>query len=926
MLKRLAKLILGSANDRYVKQFSRIVSKVNAKENWAVNLSDKDLKHQTSVLKERVRNGESLDKILPEAFAVMREGAKRVLGQRHYDVQLMGGIALHNGMLAEMKTGEGKTLVATLPVYLNALSGKGVHVVTVNDYLAQRDATWMGQIYEFLGLTYGCILHGLTDEQRKAAYNADITYGTNHEFGFDYLRDNMKFNLNELVMRPFNYAIVDEVDSILIDEARTPLIISGPAEDSSLLYKQIDLVIPKLEPEDFEKDEKQRTVILTESGVERVELELERAGILNGSKLYDSQNVTVVHHVNASLRAHKLFARDVDYIVRDDEVIIVDEFTGRTMEGRRYSEGLHQALEAKEHVTIQRENQTLASITYQNFFRLYPKLSGMGGTIVTEEAEFEEIYKLKAVEIPTNRPVVRKDDDDEVYLKAVDKYAAVVALVRECQARKQPVLIGTTSIEKSELCASILSKEKIPHAILNARHHDREALIIANAGRLGSITIATNMAGRGTDIKLGGNWEARVQIELAGVPEGPGKLELIEKIKQEVAEEQEKVRAAGGLFVIGTERHESRRIDNQLRGRAGRQGDPGASKFFISLEDDLMRIFGSGRMDTMMRRAGMKDGEAISHKWISKAIERAQKKVEAHNFEIRKHLLKYDDVMNDQRKVIYGQRLDIMKAEDVSDLIDSIRKETLEHLITVHFPPDSIPDQWNFEQIEKDFSEIFNITIPTEDWKQRESMTVTDVRVALERLVEEQLEEQKTKVPEVLLKSSERSFLLRNLDQHWKDHLLSLDYLRQGIGLRAYAQSNPLNEYKRESFNMFTEMMQNIRFQTLGKLSHFEISMSDVNHILKLFRSLDSSDDFLDQIDGGNDYDDDDNDGNGDRRFDDQMNFFPNWEDNQDNDEEGPVKERKERFDFDPLLGPSRNSPCPCGSGKRYKYCHGAQT
>jgi preprotein translocase subunit SecA len=729
----------------------------------------------------------------------------------------------------------------------------------------------------------------------------------------------MKFSVNELVMRPFNYAIVDEVDSILIDEARTPLIISGPAEDSSQLYQQIDLILPKLIPEDYEKDEKQRTVILTESGVERMEQELQNAGILNGSKLYDSQNVTVVHHVNASLRAHKLFTRDVDYIVRDDEVIIVDEFTGRTMEGRRYSEGLHQALEAKEHVTIQRENQTLASITYQNFFRLYPKLSGMGGTIVTEEAEFEEIYKLKAVEIPTNRPVVRKDIDDEVYLKAVDKYAAVVRIVRECQERKQPVLIGTTSIEKSELCSSILTREKIPHAILNARHHDREALIIANAGRLGAITIATNMAGRGTDIKLGGNWEARVQTELAGVPDGPAKLERIEKIKQEVAEEQDKVRSVGGLFVIGTERHESRRIDNQLRGRSGRQGDPGSSKFFISLEDDLMRIFGSGRMDTMMRRAGMKDGEAISHKWISKAIERAQKKVEAHNFEIRKHLLKYDDVMNDQRKVIYRQRLDIMKADDVSELIDGIRTETLDAMISEHFPPDSIPDQWNFELIQQSFKDVFNIDIPAEAWKNLESMTVTDARVAIEGMIEAQLEGQKTRVPELLLKSSERSTLLRYLDQHWKDHLLSLDHLRQGIGLRAYAQSNPLNEYKRESFNMFTEMMQGIRVKTLSSLSRFDVSMDDVNNLLKFFQSLNDSEDIVPPIDGelGN----------------------PNLDSAYIREEDtNPFASQFARQFANPLADDSkddsphvefsdeipRNAPCPCGSGKRYKYCHGA--
>lgn len=888
MLKNLARLVLGSANDRYIKQFNRSVAKINAKESWAIGLTDAELKNQTIVFKERISNGEHLDKLLPEAFAVMREAAKRVLGQRHYDVQLMGGIALHNGMLAEMKTGEGKTLVATLPVYLNALTGKGVHVVTVNDYLAQRDATWMGQVYEFLGLTYSCIFHGLTDEERKQAYNADITYGTNHEFGFDYLRDNMKFNLNDLVMRPFNYAIVDEVDSILIDEARTPLIISGPAEDSSELYQKIDAIIPKLVPEDYEKDEKQRTVILTESGVECVEQELQKSGVLKGTKLYDSPNVNIVHHVNASLRAHKLFSKDVDYIVKNDEVIIVDEFTGRTMEGRRYSDGLHQALEAKEHVTIQRENQTLASITYQNFFRLYPKLSGMGGTIVTEEAEFEEIYKLKAVEIPTNMPVIRKDFDDEVYLKAEDKYKAVIRLIRECQERKQPILIGTTSIEKSEFFSSMLNQEKIKHEILNARHHNKEALIVANAGRIGAITIATNMAGRGTDIKLGGNWEARVQTELAHIPDGPSKQERIAQIKKEVELEQEQVKASGGLFVIGTERHESRRIDNQLRGRSGRQGDPGASKFFISLEDDLMRVFGSGRMDVMMRRAGMKEGEAISHKWISKAIERAQKKVEAHNFEIRKHLLKYDDVMNDQRKVVYGQRLDIIKKDDISNLIEDMRHDALDNMITAYIPDDSIPEHWNFEQIKADFENVFNIIIPIQDWEKKESMTSSEARVAIETLVQEQVENQKKKIPEVLLKSSERSFLLRILDQHWKDHLLYLDYLRQGIGLRAYAQSNPLNEYKRESFNMFKDMMQGIRYETLKQLSHFDLSVDDLNNLLKYFKSMTESEDFLESDTP---------------LIDDSLTSSQN---------------SQEKL--------SRNSLCPCGSGKRYKHCHGKNT
>ncbi|MDR3285527.1 MAG: preprotein translocase subunit SecA [Holosporales bacterium] len=892
MINKIIRFIIGSANDRYIKQFNRVVSKINAKELWAQSLSDEDIRNQTEIFKEKVISGTKLDDILPEAFAITREAARRVLGQRHYDVQLIGGIVLHKGMLAEMKTGEGKTLVATLPVYLNALSGKGVHLVTVNDYLAKRDSDWMGEIYKFLGLKVGCILHDLSDSERKEAYGADITYGTNHEFGFDYLRDNMKFSKEHRVMRPFNYAIVDEVDSILIDEARTPLIISGPAEDSSNLYKKIDSIIPKLFPEDYEKDEKHRTVILTESGTERVEQELQILGILKETKLYDSPNVNVVHHVNASLRAHKLFARDVDYIVKNDEVIIVDEFTGRMMEGRRYSDGLHQALEAKERVTIQKENQTLASITYQNFFRLYPKLSGMGGTIITEEAEFEEIYKIKAVEIPTNKPVIRKDWDDEVYLKAGDKYKAVVQLVRECIERKQPILIGTTSVEKSELISSILKKEGIRHEVLNARHHDKEALIIANAGKSGAITISTNMAGRGTDIKLGGNWEARVQIELGNIPDSPAKIEKIEEIKREVELDQAKVIASGGLFVIGTERHESRRIDNQLRGRSGRQGDPGASKFFISLEDDLMRIFGSNKMDVMLRRAGMKDEEAISHKWISKAIERAQKKVEAHNFEIRKHLLKYDDVMNDQRKVVYNQRLEIMEQMDISDLIQEMREDTMNDIISTYIPDDTIPEHWDLKGAELAFSSIFNIKIPTEEWKHDESMTSSKARVELENLVENAVKEQLEKIPEPLLKSTERSALLNILDQHWKDHLLHMDYLRQGINLRAYAQSNPLNEYKRESFNMFTEMMRNIRLEIIKTISNFNLSMEELNEFLNFLQSISGQNDELISNLHKEDLDED-------------FEFK-----NSSSSQQGRI---------------SRNAVCPCGSGKRYKHCCGAK-
>lgn len=910
MLNKLLHGILGSANDRYIKQFNKIVTRINSKENWACSLADSDFKNQTEIFKERVSKGESLDDLLPEAFAVTREASKRVLGQRHYDVQMIGGIVLHNGMLAEMKTGEGKTLVATLPVYLNSLSGKGVHVVTVNDYLAQRDAAWMGQVYEFLGLKVGCILHGLSDEQRKEAYGADITYGTNHEFGFDYLRDNMKFEIHERVMRPFNYAIVDEVDSILIDEARTPLIISGPAEDSSELYRKIDSIMPKLIAGDFEKDEKQRTVILTEAGVEHVEEELIKAGVLVGTGLYDTQNINIVHHVNASLKAHKLFSRDVDYIVKDDEVVIIDEFTGRMMEGRRFSDGLHQAIEAKEHATIQKENQTLATITYQNFFRLYPKLSGMGGTIITEEAEFEEIYKLKAVEIPTNRPIVRLDSDDEVYLMGEDKYKAVVKLIKECQARQQPVLVGTTSIEKSEFISKILDKEQIKHEVLNANHHDKEALIISNAGKSGAITLSTNMAGRGTDIKLGGNLEARIQLELADVTEG--REEKIELIKKEVEEDHEKVINSGGLFVIGTERHESRRIDNQLRGRSGRQGDNGASKFFISLEDDLMRIFGSGRMDVLLRKAGMKDGEAISHKWINKAIERAQKKVEAHNFEIRKHLLKYDDVMNDQRKVIYSQRFEIMESANISELIQEMKYDCFNDIVSLAIPDDSIPENWNLDALSEQLKRVFNITLPVDVWKGNEAMTSSVARNELENLLEAQDVILKEKIPQEKLQGYERSILLQILDNQWKEHLLHLDYLRQGINLRAYAQTNPLNEYKRESFNMFVEMMKRIKLETISSIYNLEspyMRIQGINDILSRIRSASAdnkdfdADKFLNELLRSN--------------LDEDAEIIPEINSN----EELIEHEVDDKIDDENI---SRNALCPCGSGKRYKHCHGS--
>src|SRR3984957_280444 len=659
MFAAVARKLFGNANDRVVGSLRSSVQKTNALEEKYLPLSDQDLRAQTEVLRGRLDAGETLDDILPDAFAVVREAAKRTLGQRHFDVQLMGGMVLHSGKIAEMKTGEGKTLVATLAVYLNALSRKGVHVVTVNDYLAQRDSGWMGQVYRFLGLTVGCIVNGLDDNERREAYAADVTYGTNNEFGFDYLRDNMKYRLEEMVQRPFHYAIVDEVDSILIDEARTPLIISGPSQDSSELYQRVDTLIPALTPDDYDKDEKQKTVALNEPGTEKIEELLREAGLLETGTLYDVHNVSLVHHVNQALRAHKLFTRDVDYIVKDDKVVIIDEFTGRMMSGRRYSEGLHQALEAKEHVTIQQENQTLASITFQNYFRMYPKLAGMTGTAMTEAGEFSEIYKLDVVEMPTNRPVSRADEDDEVYRTAAEKNDAIITLIEEARKTLQPVLVGTVSIEKSEHLADLLKKKRIPHAVLNARYHEQEATIIAQAGRPGAVTIATNMAGRGTDIQLGGNLDMRIRDEADSL-EGEARDKKIAELRAELDKARDVVIAAGGLYVVGTERHESRRIDNQLRGRSGRQGDPGNSKFFLSLEDDLMRIFGSERMDVMLRRLGLQEGEAIVHRWINKALETAQKKVEARNFEIRKNLLKYDNVMNDQRKVIYEQRREIM--------------------------------------------------------------------------------------------------------------------------------------------------------------------------------------------------------------------------------------------------------------------------
>src|SRR5689334_11206549 len=701
-LRSIAAKIFGTTNDRKVSKFRSRVAEINALEPEVAALSGDDLRARTARFREEVANGRSLDDLLVDAFATVREAAKRTLGQRHFDVQLIGGMVLHEGCISEMKTGEGKTLVATLPVYLNALESKGVHVVTVNDYLAKRDAAWMGQIYEFLGLTVGCIVHGLSDQERRQQYACDVTYGTNNELGFDYLRDNMKFHLEEMVQRPHNYAIVDEVDSILIDEARTPLIISGPVEDKSDLYNAVDTFIPQLVAEDFELDEKQRTVSLTEQGNEHMERVLAAAGLLKGETLYDAENVTIVHHVQQGLRAHKLFQRDKDYIVKDDQVVIIDEFTGRMMPGRRYSDGLHQALEAKEHVAIQPENQTLASITFQNYFRLYDKLAGMTGTAVTEAEEFMDIYKLDVIEIPTNVTVGRKDDDDEVYRTAREKYKAIVKEIREASAKGQPTLVGTTSIEKSEQLADRLRKEGFKDfEVLNARHHEREAAIVAQAGKPGAITIATNMAGRGTDIKLGGNAEMRIAEELGDMPAGPEREAREKAIIDDVERLKEKALAAGGLYVLATERHESRRIDNQLRGRSGRQGDPGRSKFFLSLQDDLMRIFGSERMDGMLQKLGLKEDEAIIHPWINKALEKAQKKVEARNFDIRKNLLKYDDVMNDQRKVVFEQRREFMAEESVRPTIDDMRHGVIEDIVSRAIPENAYAEQWDVQGLKE---------------------------------------------------------------------------------------------------------------------------------------------------------------------------------------------------------------------------------
>ena len=908
MIGSIMRKIFGSANDRYVKSLQKTVAKINALEAEISALSDEELKNKTPALRQRLADGETLEDILPEAFAVVREASKRTIGLRHFDVQMIGGIVLHRGQIAEMRTGEGKTLVATLAVYLNALSGKGVHVVTVNDYLAKRDTEWMGQIYRFLGMTVGAILHDLSDEERREAYACDITYGTNNEFGFDYLRDNMKFSMDEMVQRPFNFAIVDEVDSILIDEARTPLIISGRAEDSSEKYIQVDALIPKLKPEHYEKDEKQRTVSLTESGTLYMEELLHEAGLITGA-MYDAVNATIIHYVDQALKAHTLFQRDVDYIVRNGQVVIIDEFTGRMMEGRRYSDGLHQALEAKEHVKIQPENQTLASITFQNYFRLYPKLAGMTGTAMTEAPEFAEIYGLEVIDIPTNKPCIRIDHQDEIYWKEDQKLKAVINLIKECNERKQPVLVGTTSIEKSEQLAERLKKEtKLKFNVLNARHHEQEAYIIAQAGMPGAITIATNMAGRGTDIQLGGNLEMRVAQELADVTDEAERARRIAEIQKEIENGKEIALKAGGLFVIGTERHESRRIDNQLRGRSGRQGDPGASKFFLCLQDDLLRIFGAERIEKFLKPlGGLEDDDVISSPWISKTLQKSQEKVEARNFDIRKNLLKYDNVMNDQRKVIYDQRRELMMAETISDTIKDMRDEIIEAMTETYTPDDASADEWNPSALQEDAMRILNLQLPVSSWV-KEGLGTEEITNRIKAAADEKMNAKRREFGNDLMNMIEKNITLQILDQVWKEHLQVLEYMRHTIVLRAYGQKDPLNEYKREAFYLFSGMIGNMREQVTQFLAHVELAPETVQAIGENRRRQEMT-----------------------ARHDDFGDAFGNPpESHQENEdfEHSPFRYTK-TDEIDPkdpsTWGKvSRNAPCPCGSGKKYKHCHGA--
>ncbi|WP_311031654.1 preprotein translocase subunit SecA [Mesorhizobium koreense] len=901
----LAKKIFGSSNERRVKSLRPRVEAVNAMENEMRALSDEELRARTDQFRADLANGAKLDDILVPAFATAREASRRVLGMRPFDVQLIGGMVLNQGAIAEMRTGEGKTLVATLPVYLNALLGKGVHVVTVNDYLATRDAEWMGRIYKFLGLTVGVIVHGLDDDERRAAYACDVTYGTNNELGFDYLRDNMKYDRAQMVQRPHHYAIVDEVDSILIDEARTPLIISGPLEDRSEMYNTVDTFMLDLKPEDYELDEKQRTSTFTEEGTEKIENRLEEAGLLKGESLYDIENVGMVHHVNNALKAHLLFTKDKDYIVRNNEIVIIDEFTGRMMPGRRYSEGLHQALEAKEHVTIQPENQTLASITFQNYFRMYEKLAGMTGTAATEAEEFGNIYGLDVIEIPTNLPVVRKDEDDEVYRTVEEKYRAIVDEIRAANEKGQPILVGTASIEKSEYLADRLRKEGFKDfEVLNARHHEREASIVAQAGRPGAVTIATNMAGRGTDIQLGGNADMRIAEELADMPEGPEREAAEEAIRADIARLKEKALASGGLYVLATERHESRRIDNQLRGRSGRQGDPGRSKFYLSLQDDLMRIFGSERMDGMLKKLGLKEGEAIIHPWINKALEKAQTKVEARNFDIRKNLLKYDDVMNDQRKVVFGQRLELMDGVNLDETVTEMRQEVIEDLVARHIPERAYAEQWDATGLKEGVQQFLNLDLPVDEWVKEEGIAEEEIRERITHAADEAAAARAERFGPDIMTYVQKSVVLQTLDALWREHLVNLDHLRSVIGFRGYGQRDPLNEYKSETFELFQALLGNLRQAVTGQLMRVELVQEQPPEAEPELPQMVAR--HLDATTGEDDFADGD-----------VMTLAR---------ETQRVVPAEKRDPKNPASWGKvgRNEPCPCGSGKKYKHCHGA--
>ncbi len=909
MISFIVKKIFGSVNDRIIKSYQPIIDEVNSLEGVISKLSNEELRDKTKEFRARLNQGQTFEDITAEAFCVVREASKRTLKMRHFDVQIMGGLTLHQGKIAEMKTGEGKTLVSTLSAYLNALGQKGVHIVTTNDYLAARDSEWMGVIHKFLGLTIGCITNELSDEQRKAAYNCDITYATNNELGFDYLRDNMKFNPEDMVQRGHNFAIIDEVDSILIDEARTPLVISGPTNDNSKLYEQITLLIPKLQESDYQIEEKEKNVFLTEEGIDNMEKILhENNAIAKNSKLFDVDNMQIVHHVNQALKAHKIFKNEIDYIVKDGEIMIIDEFTGRMQEGRRFSDGLHQALEAKEKVNIKNENQTLASITFQNYFRLYDKLSGMTGTAVTEAVEFEEIYKLSVVEIPTNEGIARDDYNDEIYINEEQKYKAIIAEITECHAKKQPILVGTVSIEKSELISKLLKKHKLPHNVLNAKYHEKEASIIAQAGTPGAITIATNMAGRGTDIMLGGNPDM-----LSSHLNKETDQAKIKKITDKVITDKEIVIKAGGLYVLATERHESRRIDNQLRGRSGRQGDPGLSKFFLSLEDDLMRIFGSDKLQNMLSSLGLKEDEVITHKWITKTLEKAQKKVEQRNYEIRKNLLKYDDVINEQRKIIFKKRKDLIGYDDITLQIEKIATELNEEIILNNIPKNSYPEQWDITTIENEIQRIYTVKLDLKSFIDKEGISEEEVINFINKETKYYLDYRKELYSIEIEKELQKQIFLMTSDSEWKDHLSSLDKLRYSINLRAYAQKDPLIEYKRDAFNLFEDMMFRIEEVAITRICHAQIKTEEEEEVkINLLNNLTKS----------------------------QQNIFQTRSDPalQNITSQNPKQQAQKTIitnnvnpqDRDPNNQSSwgnigRNEDCPCGSGKKYKKCHGKE-